>query len=187
LGLTTLGGGLLIGAGKHFWLLYLGLGAGLLAGLDLWLIHQQAERTVSGELVGVAALTLTAPAAYGMAAGGLDGTAGALWLLCWAYFAVPVFYVKMFSAWRSGRDIPYWEKMAWRVHSGTLLILASLALGGWIPWMAVLPFGLALGKVLYSRRWEREREVSFKTLGWRETGLALSFALCLWLGYGSAR
>ena len=52
------------------------------------------KRSLAAELVGVALLTLTAPAAWIAARGVLDGTAVELWLLCLLFFTGGVLYVK---------------------------------------------------------------------------------------------
>ncbi len=51
-------------------------------------------RTFFSEIVGVLGLTLTAPAAYYVAAGSWKFTGAWLWLLCVLYFASSVYYVK---------------------------------------------------------------------------------------------
>ncbi len=79
---------------------------GLLA-LSLFGIHsallrfsgrRRLDRSQWGEIVGVAALTLTAPAAYVAATGHIDGKIALLWLACVAYYSSGVFYVKMWLA-----------------------------------------------------------------------------------------
>jgi hypothetical protein len=57
--------------------------------------RKRLDRTEWGEILGVAALTLTAPAAYTSATGYLDVRAVIIWLACVAYYSSSVFYVKM--------------------------------------------------------------------------------------------
>jgi hypothetical protein len=67
----------------------------------LYLVHlalrrtrSRLDRTVWGELVGVAALCLGAPAARVVGGGALDGGAWALWALCWLFFGSSIFHVR---------------------------------------------------------------------------------------------
>ena len=60
--------------------------------------RKRLDRTEWGEILGVAALTLTAPAAYVSATGYLDLRAVITWLACVAYYSSSIFYVKMWLA-----------------------------------------------------------------------------------------
>ena len=76
-------------------LLSLGGGALLFMALHTFLALKRTERSIHGELLGIAGLTMTAPAAYYVAAGELNVAAFTLWLLSFLYFGRSVFYVKM--------------------------------------------------------------------------------------------
>lgn len=88
--------GLLLFVVGHLWGL---LAPALLAGL-LGVVHlRQAlagqERTLSGQLVAIAAISLAAPSAHYVARGTWELQAVAIWLLCCIYFASSVFYLKV--------------------------------------------------------------------------------------------
>jgi hypothetical protein len=57
--------------------------------------RKRLDRTITGELIGTAALTLTGAAAYSVAAGPLGLTALAIWGACTGYFGGGILYVKM--------------------------------------------------------------------------------------------
>lgn len=60
--------------------------------------RKRLDRTEWGEILGVAALTLTAPAAYAAVTRNLDVRAVTIWLACIAYYSSGVFFVKMWLA-----------------------------------------------------------------------------------------
>lgn len=66
-----------------------------LLAVHLWLTEQREERSIPAELLGIAALTLAAPAAWYTATGSFLPDGGLLWILCVLYFSSAVFYVKM--------------------------------------------------------------------------------------------
>ncbi len=85
--------------------------------LLLWPARRRLDRSQWGEILAVGALALTAPAAYVVARGSLDGRAWYLWAACTFYFSSSIFFVKMLLAavkvkgaftpgdrWRVGRD-----------------------------------------------------------------------------------
>lgn len=70
-----------------------------------WLLHGRMDRSQWGEILGVGALTLTAPAAYATATGGVTPTAWLLWAACLLYYSSSIFTVKMFlGAAKAKRD-----------------------------------------------------------------------------------
>lgn len=69
-------------------------GALYLVHLALRRTRARWDRTVWGELVGVAALCLGAPAGRAAGGGGLDGRAWTLWALCWLFFGSSIFHVR---------------------------------------------------------------------------------------------
>jgi hypothetical protein len=71
---------------------------GLRAAVMISQPRRNFDRSLWGEFVAVAALTLTAPAGYVLAHGGLDATAWGLWLLFVLCFASGVFFVNMLLA-----------------------------------------------------------------------------------------
>lgn len=69
-------------------------GAALLV-INAWQAAGLEDRTVTGEAIAIAGLTLTAPAAYYVSSGTLNRTALWLWAVSALYFASSVFYIKL--------------------------------------------------------------------------------------------
>jgi hypothetical protein len=95
LGLAAIAAGPLIVFARLYGLALFGAAS---AGLLVWNARQAAkreERTMTTELLGIAGLTLTAPAAYYAGRAVWSMEAMWLWLLSALYFASSVFYVKL--------------------------------------------------------------------------------------------
>ena len=103
----------------HVGLLVVGLFA-LHALLLLWPARKRLDRSQWGEILGVGALALTAPAAYVVARGALDSRAWTLWAACVLYFSSGIFYVKMLLAAVKVRRVIGWPER-WRVGRDNLL------------------------------------------------------------------
>ncbi len=95
LGLASLFGAPLIFIYHLLWLVPLGLATLILLAFNARQAVRREDRTISGEMLAITGLTLTAPAAYYASKGGWDGKALWLWALCALYFASSVFYVKL--------------------------------------------------------------------------------------------
>ncbi|MFY9555550.1 MAG: YwiC-like family protein [Blastocatellia bacterium] len=78
-----------------YWLAALGLGTMLLLVANGQQAVRRKDRTIVGELMAIAGLTMTAPAAYYTSRRAFDEVALWLWLLCAFYFVSSVFYVKL--------------------------------------------------------------------------------------------
>jgi hypothetical protein len=76
-------------------LIPVGLASGLLLLWNAGQAVKREERTVTTEVIGIAGLSLTAPAAYYVAMGSWNWMAASLWLASVLYFASSVFYVKL--------------------------------------------------------------------------------------------
>ena len=63
--------------------------------LSAWPSRKRLDRSRWGEVIAMAALCLTAPAAYAVASGRLDRTAWLTWALCTLFFSSSIFVVKM--------------------------------------------------------------------------------------------
>ena len=130
------------------------------------LAFRKTERGLGPQLLAVAGLTLTAPAAWYVATGKLDYR---LWLLNVLYFAGGIFYVKMHIATAIAR------KPAGRLPVG----LYYGAVAGILAWW---PVGLAFVPVIV-RAFVGVARVSpvlrIKRLGWTEVGYSILFAAIL--------
>jgi hypothetical protein len=148
---------------KFWWLAAFGVVAAPLA-------FRKTERSVAMQLLAVAGLTLTAPAAWYAATGLLGWPAGRLWLLNALYFAGGIFYVKMHVATAIAR------KPAGRLPV-VLYYGALAALAAW--WW---PVGLAFVPVI-ARAFVGAARVSpvlrIKRLGWTEVAYSIVFAVSL--------
>ncbi len=156
--------------------------SGILFGLSLWFASQRLQRTVVGEFIGVAGLTLTAPIAYYSAVGNSIQRAVLLWLLNALFFGSSIFYVKMrLEQHRAERRAGGEHSISYRTHNAVyhaILVILLLLLWrvGWISFLAVFAFS-----PLLMRCWIQLRRVKLtvRQLGFSE--LAMSIGYALWL------
>jgi hypothetical protein len=170
-----------------YWLAPLALaGAVLLAvngkhGLEL------EDRTIKGELLAIAAMSLTGPAAYYAAGGRWDGTAFWLWALSAVYFASSVFYIKL----RVLRLNPRREETARRVthysasyHLAVLAALALLAATGRLHLFAVVAFAPVIVRAFWSLV-QPANKVNLKRAGMLELVYSIIFLVFVTLNFRS--
>lgn len=153
---------------KLWWLAAFGVVATPLA-------FRKTERSVPMQLLAVAGLTLTAPAAWYVATGQLDCR---LWLLNALYFAGGVFYVKMHIATAIARRPA--QRAATLIYYGALAIVAA-----W--WW---PVGLAFAPVIVRAFVGVARltpVLRIKRLGWTEVAYSLVFLVTLVVVLGDQR
>jgi hypothetical protein len=168
----------LLGVWRLWWLAALGAAAAPLA-------FRKTGRGVAAQLIAVAGLTLTAPAAWYAATGNLDRHAWLLWGLNFLYFAGGAFYVRMHVAAAVQRK-PFEtvaEKIRWGATSlafygGLALCVVGLAMAHLIPWLATLAFApvvvraaIGVGRLSSTLR--------IKRLGWTEVAHSVMFAVLL--------
>ncbi len=176
-------------------LLYLGAAYGVSLAAYVLLVSRRKDRTTWGELWAVAGASLAAPAAYYAATGRLGKTAFLLWLLSLLYSGASVFYVPMKFRHRSftgilpGKDRWSFQEgwpfqKGWRLGRKPLLYLGImsltlglLALGGHIPWLALLAFLPLVVKTVYAL--VRIRPASIRRIGFTEVAHVALFALLL--------
>jgi hypothetical protein len=169
-------------------LIPIGALAALLFGIHTFLLMRgRLDRSQWGEILGVGALALTAPAAYAVATGRLDAQAWLLWAACLLYFSSAIFSVKMhLNAAKAKRD---WNEakrreigrdtLQYHLLLGAVLLLAALRIGGsaavWLA-SAYLP---AIIRGL--RGWVGLSPVlpPLKRVGIQETLLSVWFTFCL--------
>lgn len=147
---------------------------------------QRAEkRSLTAELVGVALLTLTAPAAWIAARGTLDAAGVRVWLLNVLFFLGGVLYVKYrvrgLLAHRTFRSARERLSFAWPVLLYHLLLVAFLA--GWVV-LDLQPAAVMLAFVPGSLRasawlFQLGRRFAIPRLGWSEILHSLLFAALL--------
>jgi hypothetical protein len=148
------------------------------------LIRERGDRTLPGELVGTAGLTLVGPAAHAVAAGGVRPVGAVLWLLLFLFFASGVFYVRMrihaMVAQRRGEasssNPAVWSCVLY--HGLLFAVIPSLVIVGLIPWPVLLAFAPALWRAAAALRREGTR-LDVRRLGWSEVAVATAFVLLL--------
>jgi hypothetical protein len=122
------------------------------------------------ELLGAAALGVTAPAAYGAATGRLDTTAWLLWLLLGLQNALGVIYVRLRIADTHGRETNRWLPLL--CHLIGLGIVGLLILSNWLLWLTALPFVAFLLRAIWA--WPKSRPVAnIKRFGFLEVGVEI--------------
>jgi hypothetical protein len=149
-------------------------------------MRNKLARAQWSELIGMTALTLTAPGAYIAAGGALDSMALCLWATCSLFFGSGVLHVRMqlFAAkekaeltaadrWRLGRaNLIYHALLIVTVFSSVSHLSTRPALLVWLGFLPVLMRAVE-GTISLSHI-----APSFKKCGLIETGYALWFTLC---------
>ncbi len=160
-----------------------GLVTGALLALHLQRVGRRSERTVFGEIVGIAGLTLTLPGALYVMNGRLGADAAWLWALHVAYFVGGIFYVKARVSGFVGRA----EAGRWRLASDLYHVVAVLGanlagLAGWIPPLASAALLPALIRALWGVRQLPER-LNMRRIGYGEVIVTVLFVVLLVAGW----
>jgi hypothetical protein len=145
---------------KLWWLAAFGAAAAPLA-------FRKTERSVAMQLLAVAGLTLTAPAAWYAATGKLDYR---LWLLNVLFFAGGVFYVKMHIAAAMARRPD--GRMPVMIYYGALAGIGAL----W--WPVGLAYAPAIVRAFVGVA-RLSPVLKIKRLGWTEVAYSIVFAITL--------
>ncbi len=174
-------------------MIWLGLPMGLLFLVHAWLqvmpSRRRLDRSLGGEIVAVAALTLTAPAGVVAGGGALDTDAWRLWALCALYFSSGIFYVKMLLAALAVRGtIERQERQRigreQRIYHALLPVLAGVLCIGSPVWrfalieLAIVP---VMVRAYIGEARLTNRTPSFKRVGMLESLYALWFTVCVLL------
>jgi hypothetical protein len=155
-----------------------------------WNLHQsiqRQERTTAAELVAIGGLTLTAPAAYYVAAGRIDMIAIWLWVLCIAFFASSVFYVKQRVLALQTRKLHEQRRLSAYSATYHALLLATLGILVWQEQLHLLVL-LAFLPVVARATWHLARpirELDLKRIGVAEISFSVTFLVLTWLGFVS--
>jgi hypothetical protein len=157
-------------------LLWLALPALAVLAATLALTAALGPRRLGTELIGVAGLALSAPAAAIAVTGRLNALTVIVWALSAIHSIIGVLYVRLRIDERHGRASR--GQAAWVVaaHALSLLAVVAAALLGWLPWPVTIPVGLLLVRALIVAR-QRPPITSVKRFGFTEVGLSLAFAL----------
>ncbi len=150
--------------------------------LRAFLIRERDDRTLPGELVGAAGLSMVGPAAHAVAVGEIQPMGVVLWLLLFLFFASGVFYVRMrihaMVAKRRGKSSNPAVRSCVFYHVLLFVVIPSLVMVRVIPWPVLLAFAPALWRAAAGLRRE-ETGLNVRRLGWSEVAVASAFVLLL--------
>jgi hypothetical protein len=160
-----------------YWVAAFGLAALLLVALNAQQAVHREDRTIGGEMLAIAGLTLTAPVAYYASRRVLDPAALWLWMLCVLYFGSSVFYVKLrVCAINQRKEDAHQRSVQHCVFYHVFLLagLLILALTGDLNLFAVAAF---LPVLLRSFRQAASpvRQVNLRRVGWLELIYSIVF------------
>ncbi|HKX33008.1 MAG TPA: YwiC-like family protein [Blastocatellia bacterium] len=174
------------------WHLFRLIPIGLAGGALLLINGRQAtrleERSIGGELLAIAGLTLTAPAGYYAARGVWDATALWLWLLSAFYFASSVFYIKLRIYGLNPRKQEDWQRLRWSCAGYHLFLCAALLaliVFGDLSLLALMAFGPVLART-FRQLLKPVNTISLTRAGLLEIAYSLTFLIFTKLGFYSA-
>jgi len=165
-------------------LLPFGMGAAFLLLLRAYLIREGDDRTLIGELVGAAGLTMVGAVAHAVGLGEVRPISAVLWLLLFLFFASGVFYVRMRVhelATRRRGATPGSNPVRWPCvvyHALLIIVVPALFLARLVPWQVLLAFAPAVWRAAAGLNQEETR-LDLRRLGWSEVALALAFVILL--------
>ena len=144
----------------------------VLAGVHTLLVLADRDRSVPGELIGMAGLASAAPLLVAASGRPLDRRALGAGLIAWLYFATSLAYVKAVRGlWKNDRRA---RRRCVAAHAAVAGALASLVAGACI----TLPLASAFVPVYTRTAWGlRHPPANLRVLGWREAGVATGFGL----------
>lgn len=170
-------------------LLWLGLGALLMMAVSLVAVRRRQQRSFALRWFGIGGLALSAPAAYYVVTGRLDGLALGLWVACWVYFTGTLIYVRMwFEAKKNEKKkieshLPYptWLFTTTWLYgiAATLIMIGMFALNLFTP--AILLSYLPMIARLVLTAWKPPTWISIKRLGILEGWQSVFFVVVLLL------
>ena len=168
-----------------YWFIAMGLAALVLLAINARQAVRREDRTIGGEMMAIAGLTLTAPAAFYAARGAFDVDALWLWVLCAVYFASSVFYVKLRVSTISPRMDEARRQSWWRCafyHAFLLASLLVLALTGSLNLFAFAAFAPVLTRAFWYLA-RPVRRINFRRVGWLEMVYSLVFLVFTTLNF----
>ncbi len=179
-----------------------GMGATCFLLVRAYLLRGRDDRSLVGELLGVAGLSMVGPAAHAVATRAVEPIGALLWLLLFLFFASGVFHVRMRIRGILARRMPpahptvgtecgdaaaalrttAAQRTAYRsclaYHLVLLIGLPLLAILHLVPWAILLAFAPALWRAAVGLR-RQEGQLDLKRLGWSEVAQTLVFLVLL--------
>jgi len=160
----------------------------LLAGLIIWRHHLQTRRrqgrTIAGEFISIAGITISGPVAHHVASGSVETIAALIWFLSLLYFASSVFYVKQrVLATQPRRSDEYREiaRASATYHAAVVVIMLAVVLGGVASWWGLLAFAPAVIRATWYLLWPSP-VLNLVRVGVLEIVYSLIFLVCAWQG-----
>jgi len=171
----------LLGTGSYRGLWLLGTACGLAFAAQAGLKKLGRRARMAAQLVGAIGLTSTAPGAYYVATGQLDGRAFALWFANWLFAGNQIHFVQLRI--HAARAAGWRQKLARgsAFFAGQFAMLAALG-AAWIAGLLPLPALAAFVPVLFrGMAWFRRppEPLQVHQLGWSELRHAVAFGLLL--------
>ena len=164
---------------KLYWLVPIGIATTALIVINAQQALRHEDRTIGGEMMAIAGLTLTAPAAYYASLGVFDSTALWLWVLCALYFASSVFYVKLRVNAINPRKEAARRQSWWRCalyHSTLLALLLLLALTNSLNLSVIAAFSPIMIRSFWHLA-KPVREINLRRVGWLEMIYSVVFLI----------
>ena len=162
---------------RLYLLVPLGLAALLLLAFNAEQAAKREDRKIFAEILAIAGLTMTAPAAYYVARGEWQAPAFWLWLLSAFFFISSVFYVRLrvnlISSRRQGEFKRAWRRCA-SYHAVLLVSLSLLTASDRLSFFALAAFGPAITRACWSLV-KPGRQLNLKRLGLLEIVYSVVF------------
>ena len=162
-----------------YWFFAMAFGALMLLAINARQAVRHQDRTIGGEMMAIAGLTLTAPAAYYAASGTFDARGLSLWALCALYFASSVFYVKLRVSTINPR-LNETRRQSWRhcalFHAFLLTSLLILSLTGSVNFFALAAFSPVLARSFWHLA-RPVRRINLRRVGWLEIVYSVVFLI----------
>lgn len=166
----------------------------VLAAVYAWLFFHRRDRSVLGEWLGILGLTMAAGAVRTAESGQLDPRALMLWAIAFLYFGHTVPYVKLRVRQLRGAASSWLGRLG-EARTALLFGIAGVVIASGIavleslPWLLVVPFALALGKVLVialrGKGPQRLAHVGYAEVAFSTLFVVLTVVSLRWAGWAS--
>jgi hypothetical protein len=179
-GAAFLGGVALIGWDLEVLLLWGGISL-VLTLMYAWVLFNRKERTVLGEWIGIAGLTVSTAVVWSAGTGTLEKEALLLWVVAFLYFGGTVPYVKLrVKQMKSeGLSLSARFEIAQPALVYTAISLVAVDLAAYqrlVPWLVAVPFALSLAKVVWAV-FESRGPKKIAHIGYSEAVFSTLFAI----------
>ncbi|HYL81945.1 MAG TPA: hypothetical protein VEU07_14095, partial [Candidatus Acidoferrum sp.] len=168
---------------RMVFLIPFGIGAIAFLLLRVLLVRGRDDRSLGGELMGTAGLTMVGPIAHAAASGEVRLVGVMLWLPLFLFFASGIFHVRSrVQAWLARRKGGASASSAFVTclvyHVLLILLIPLLAILHVLPWPALLAFAPAVWRAAIGL-WQDGLDLDLRRLGWSEVALSTTFVFLL--------